>query len=199
MSHPPNSTTDPSGEIVATRLLRVATRVLGLAAVVLILFLVVGAALPGTWTVQRSTGIEASSAEIFPLLSNLDRWEEWTPWPEVDLVRSGPSSGVGAQMSWDDPFAGDGVFRIVESEPESLLRYHVAVEGGHITTDGTFQLEPADGGTRVSWTEAGDFGWNPLMAYVALTMNRTQGTELERGLARLKAAAENGVLPSDPR
>ena len=185
MSHPPNLSPDSSSEIVATRLLRVATRVLGLAAAVLILFLAVGTALPGTWTVQRSIGIEASSAEIFALLSNLDRWEEWTPWPEVDLIRSGPSSGLGAQMSWDDPFAGDGVFRIVESEPDSLLRYHVAVEGGHITTDGTFHLQPTDGRTRVSWIETGDFGWNPLMAYAALTMNRTQGTELERGLAHL--------------
>lgn len=199
MPHSPNSTTNSSSEIVATRLLRAATHVLGLAAAVLILFIAVGIALSGTWTVQRSTTIEAPSAEIFPLLSDLDRWEEWAPWPELDLVRSGPSSGVGAQMSWDDPFAGDGIFRIVESKPESLLKYHVAVQGGQITTDGTFQLEPADGGTRVSWIEEGDFGWNPLMAYVALTMDRIQGTELERGLARLKAVVESVSLPSNPR
>ena len=182
----------------STPLLRIAARMLGVGALGLVLLLVIGAALPGTWAIERSTVMQAPAARVFDLLTHLDRWEEWTPWPSMELVRSGPAFGVGAQMSWDDPFAGDGVFRIVTSEPNSLLSYRVSVQGGAITTNGALRLEERDGVTHVQWRETGDFGWNPLMGYAALTMNRTQGTELERGLARLKSVAETGALPPDP-
>jgi len=35
------------------------------------------------------------------------------------------------------------------------------------------------------WRERGDFGWNPLLGYVARTMDRTQGAQMEAALARL--------------
>ena len=67
------------------------------------------------------------------------------------------------------------------------------MEGGSLRTDGRIDLVPVEGGTRVTWTEEGDFGWNPLMGYWALAMERVQGRELQKGLDRLEAHLTGGA------
>jgi hypothetical protein len=55
---------------------------------------------------------------------------------------------------------------------------------------GAITLEPAGGGTRVTWTNTGDTGGNPLKHYLAASMDRMVGPDFEQGLANLKALAE---------
>lgn len=164
-------------------------RLLGALALLLVLFLAVGLALPGTWTVERTRTVEAAPAEVFTLLDAPAAWRAWTTWPDVELASEGPERGAGATVRWDDPQWGDGVFTITGSEPPRALRYEVHVQEGSMVTRGRFLLEPTAGGTRVTWRESGDFGWNPLMGYAALGMDRMQGAELEKGLARLDSLA----------
>lgn len=179
----------------ATPLLGVAWKVLAALSVFLILVLGVGVALPGTWSAERETRVEADPESVFDWLDSPARWREWNSWPEVRLEPSGPERGEGAAMSWDDPYAGAGTFTVVESRPPRFLSYRVEVQGGSILTVGTLELSAVAGGTRIRWREEGSFGWNPLMGYAALTMPRVQGTELERGLARLRAVVETGSPP----
>lgn len=154
-------------------------------ALLLLLFLGIGFALPGTWEVTRSHAVAAPPAAIFPHLDSPARWEGWVPWPEAGARFDGPASGVGASRSWDDPEWGDGTFTVTAVEPERSVEYTVAVEEGRMRTEGRIVLTPEAGGTRVDWTERGDFGWNPLMGWVARYMDRLQGRELERSLVRL--------------
>jgi hypothetical protein len=174
--------------------LATAWRVVAGLAVALIAFLAVGFYLPGTWTTERSARIPAAPEAVFPLLDDLRQWERWTPWPDLEARVDGPQSGVGARRSWDDPEYGDGVLTIVEVTHPSVVRYEVLVEGGSIRIDGSLLLEPHGLETVVRWTESGDFGWNPLLAYMALAMDRIQGTELEKGLERLVSAVEEDSL-----
>lgn len=187
------------GAVQATPLLSAAWKILAALAAFLALLLGVGLALPGTWSAERERVIEAPPDSVFAHLDVLERWDRWSPWPDVEITRSGPSRGKGATMAWDDPFAGAGSFSIEESSAPDRLAYRVEVEGGSMVTRGVFRLSPASGGTRVRWREEGDFGWNPLMGYAALTMHRVQGAELERGLARLAAVVETGTLPDSLR
>jgi len=192
-----------SGERIpsTTPLLRVAWKVLASFAVLLTLMLGVGIALPGTWNAEGETTLAAGPDAVFPWLSAPARWQRWNPWPEVQVTSSGPDSGVGATMAWDDPYAGSGHFTIVESRSPDRLVYQVEVQGGSIRTRGVVELTELDsGGTRVHWREDGDFGWNPLMGYAALTMHRVQSVELERGLERLRSAIDSlpGAEPIPP-
>jgi len=91
-------------------------------------------------------------------------------------------------MSWNDNELGNGTFEIIEAAPPNRLRYRVEVQGGSMRTEGTFTLRPEGAGSRVTWREEGDFGWNPLMGYWALFMARAQGRELEKALGRLETA-----------
>jgi hypothetical protein len=164
-------------------------------ALLLLLFLAVGFALPGTWEVRRSHLVAAAPEAVFPHLDSPARWESWVPWPEVGARFDGPPEGVGASRSWDDPEWGDGTFTLTVVEPHRTVEYSVVVEEGRMRTDGRLLLTPRDGGTLVEWSERGDFGWNPLMGWVARFMDRLQGRELERSLARLEGVVTGSTPP----
>lgn len=172
--------------------MRLPVKVLAGAAVVLALFLGVGLVLPARWVAERSALVDAPPAAVFPLLDDVSRWDEWMPQPNVGSELFGPARGVGAGRSWDDPEIGEGVFTIVESHADRLVAYRVEVDGGAITIDGRLVLEARNGGTLVTWTERGDFGWNPLLRYMARAMDRLQGAELQKGLERLETVVEAG-------
>ena len=52
------------------------------------------------------------------------------------------------------------------------------------------KLEPSGQGTRVTWTNQGDVGTNPINRYFAQAMDRLVGPDFETGLKNLKALAE---------
>jgi hypothetical protein len=56
--------------------------------------------------------------------------------------------------------------------------------------EGIFAYERTAAGTRVTWTDRGDVGGNPLMRWMALAMDPMMGPTFEKGLADLEAAAK---------
>lgn len=167
---------------------------IALAAFALLAFVGLGFALDGTWQVSRETEIASAPDAIFPYVNELTGWNEWVPWDHVEDTLTGPAAGVGATRRWDDPQWGQGEWTLTASDPPSRVTYEVRVEGGSMLTRGEIRLTPAGPGhTQVVWTEAGDFGWNPFLAYMALGMDRMQGREMEKNLAALKAVAEGSA------
>lgn len=167
-------------------MMRILFKIFGTLAALLILFLTVGLLLPGTWSAAGSVTLRVPPGEVFPYLNGLARWDAWTPWGEVESTFEGPASGVGSRRTWDHPNLGSGSITITESVPDRLVRYRVVVGDGASSVEGAFVLETVEGGSTIAWSEAGDFGWNPLMGYTALTMNKSQSAQLERGLTELK-------------
>jgi uncharacterized protein YndB with AHSA1/START domain len=162
------------------------------AAIVLLMggFLAAGWALPGTWEGEASRVIAAPVDSVFALLDSPRRWDEWTPWPEIPFQYEGPARGSGARRSWDAPDVGTGSFTITEAEPPTLIRYEVALAGESQPMRGSFRLEAASVGTRVTWREEGDFGANPVLGWTALAMRRRHGKALDLRLEGLAAAAQ---------
>ncbi len=158
-------------------------------AVVFTSLILIGLILPGTWAVERSLEMPAAPEQVFAYVNDVARWDAWTDWPEAAAERFGPPAGVGAGRRWNDAEFGDGVFTIVESVAGERVRYRVEVEDGSMITEGTIALDGLAEGTRVTWRESGDFGWNPILGYVARAMDRLQGRELEMGLERLRDAS----------
>lgn len=183
---------DPwTGEGRASRpLVSFPLKVLWSAVALLVSGLAVGVALPGTWEAERTTRLDAPPSAIFPLLDDPRRWDDWAPLGAVKASFSGPERGPGATRTWDDPEVGDGAFTIESSVPDREVVYRVEVQKGRMRTTGRLTLTPDGGGTRVAWHETGDFGRNPLTGYVARSMERTQGSQMEAALKRLGDAAK---------
>lgn len=164
-------------------------------ALLLLVFVGVGLALPGTWEAHRTAVVPAGPEAVFGYLDSVDGWSAWAPFGAVEGDRSGPVRGPGASLRWDDPQWGRGEWVLTGAEADRAVTYEVSVEDGAMVTRGRIELTEADGGTRVDWLESGDFGWNPLLAFMALGMDRMQGREMEKGLDRLGQAVTGGPPP----
>ncbi len=57
-------------------------------------------------------------------------------------------------------------------------------------SSGQLRLEAAGAGTRVTWTNEGDMGANPVNRYFGLFMDRLVGPDFEGGLKNLKVLVE---------
>jgi hypothetical protein len=135
---------------------------------------------------------------VYPLIDSPEGWQKWTPWPESGIQRSGVTRGEGATLSWDDPELGAGSFSIVSAEEPERVAYAVRVDEGAMRTDGSLSLTPETNGVRVTWRETGDLGWNPLLGYWALSLDRAQSEELAKGLERLRALVVEGPATREP-
>ena len=114
-------------------------KIFGGIATVLVTLMLIGLILPGTWSAAASIQIEAAPSEVFPFLDDLNRWDTWTNWGDLDSELSDPSRGVGASRTWDDPEFGSGSVTITSSGPSTFVGYVVEMGGG-ATVCGEFRV-----------------------------------------------------------
>jgi carbon monoxide dehydrogenase subunit G len=180
-------------------LLSIAARILGTLTGLLILFLVVGLLLPGSWEARWEAEMAAPPEDVFPFLDEPHRWTLWMPLPPSGIELFGPAAGPGAGLRWKDSHYGEGEFRIVASQANAEVQYEVALEGGSLQIRGALTLHPEGGGARLKWQEWGDFGWNPLLGYTARGMARGQSRAMAASLENLRELLEEApAQPGDP-
>lgn len=161
----------------------------------LVVLLVVGAyLLPRVVHVERTVVINASAEEIFPLVNDYARFNDWSPWahrdPDAIYEFSDVTSGVGAEMRWSgNAQVGTGRQEITLSEPYSRIETWLDF-GAQGTAEAFFTFEPVDGGTEVTWGFDSDMGMNPIGRYMGLMMDTWVGGDYETGLNNLKALVE---------
>jgi hypothetical protein len=165
--------------------------------------LVISLFLPRHVRVARSIEIEAPAAAVFEIVNGFQRFNEWSPWYELDrsarYTLEGPASGVGARIVWrsDKPDVGSGSQVIVRSEPIGSVQTRMEFEEDGTAT-ALWTIEPAGDGSRVTWTFETDLGSNPLARYMGLALERFIGPDYEKGLANLKRLAEKGAAGPHP-
>ncbi len=161
-----------------------------------LVFVVGGLLLPGTSHVERSITIQRSPAQVYTMLNSFKRFNEWSPWyemePEAMYSYSGPQTGVGAAMAWEGKKVGSGSQRIVESLADSKVVNALDFGGSQATA--TYALTPEAGGTRVTWSLDSEHGHNLVSRWFGPMMERMVGPDFEHGLAKLKT-----VLERDPQ
>ncbi len=153
-----------------------------------------GFLLPTTFAVQRSVEIAAPPARVFNHVVDPREWRKWTVWnerdPKMEISYSGPPFGQGARWSWKSATEGSGRMTFTRVVPNERLGYELLFPEYNMKSEGELTLEPAGTGTRLTWTNGGDVGANPLKRYLAFFMDRIVGPDFERGLANLKALSE---------
>lgn len=162
----------------------------------IVIVLILAAMKPDTFTLRRSLAINAPPERIFPLINDFRNWTQWSPWEKLDpnLKRdySGAPAGVGSAYAWDgDKKVGQGRMEIVEAVPPSKVALKldfIRPFEAHNTV--TFALEPAGNATNVTWTMTGPTPFIGKIFHVFVDMDRMVGSDFEKGLASMKAAAE---------
>lgn len=144
---------------------------------------------------ERSIVIDRPPATVYALLDNYRRFNEWSPWadldPETKYEFGGPESGVGAKMSWtsQQPSVGSGSQSITAVKPGE--RVETALDfGDQGQALAYFQLTPEGQGTRVAWGFNSDLK-GPIERLFGLFLPNLIGADYEKGLGRLKTLAES--------
>lgn len=157
---------------------------------------VVGGAylLPGEVTLQRQAVINAPPEKVFALVASFKRFNEWSPWAELDpntaYKYEGPEFGVGHKMSWasNDPNVGAGTQVVTEYTPSSRVAIDLDF-GAMGKSASSWDIKPEGTGTSASWNF--NMKLDGLMdRWLGLLIGYYVGADYDKGLAKLKALAE---------
>jgi Polyketide cyclase / dehydrase and lipid transport len=152
----------------------------------------------GSFEVSRSATISAEPATIHALINDFHEWTKWSPWEDVDpdLQRTytGPDAGVGAAYAWSgNRKAGQGSMTITSSTPEQVAVQLSFLKPWKATNDVVFTLAPTGSGTEVTWRMSGNNTGMAALFGKVFSMDKLVGKDFEKGLARLKANAEQAA------
>lgn len=158
---------------------------------------VVGIFLPDTQRVERQITISTSAADVFPYINDLHKFNEWSPWAELDpkaqYTFSGPQSGVGAKMEWlsEHRKIANGSIEVLESEHNKLVksRLEFGMSGPALSS---FNLQETDGGTQLRWRYDAYFE-NSVSRYFGLLLDLDKwiGSDYDKGLSNIKNLIES--------
>jgi uncharacterized protein YndB with AHSA1/START domain len=167
----------------------------GLIALVLLL-LAIGLLLPSHFRVERTVDINAPAEKVYSLLADPREWKRWTVWnqrdPAMKIDYGGPASGVGARWAWASTSEGNGVMEFTEALPNQRIGYKLSFPDFGMQSTGVVAIAPRGTSVRVSWTNEGEMGANPINRWFGLFMDRMVGKDFDAGLANLKRLAETG-------
>lgn len=151
---------------------------------------------PDSFTVSRSLDVHAPSERIFPLIANLRTMNTWNPFvapdPDIRITYSGPDSGAGAVHTWSgNRNVGEGRIEIVEAtQPTHVAMRLQMIKPLKADNRVDFSLAGQGDVTRVTWAMTGRQPFIGKLMTLVIDCDRMVGSQFEKGLADLKAAAE---------
>lgn len=149
-----------------------------------------------TYSVERTTLVNTAPEDVYARVVDFHNWVEWSPWegadPALQRTYEGEREGVGAVYAWQgNRRAGRGRMEIVEAlEPERVAVALAFEKPFRSESTSVFTFVPEGGGTRVTWSVSGASTLMTRVMGVFTSMDKLLGPDFEKGLARLRTAAE---------
>jgi hypothetical protein len=155
---------------------------------------------PASFRYTRSLMIAAPAAELFGQVNDLRKFQDWNPWAKVDpqcvMTYSGPATGVGSAYEWKgNRQVGEGAMTITESRPGEYVQARMDFRKPFAATHtAEFTFQPVGDQTVVSWSMAGDNNFMGKIMTTVVDCDKMVGGEFAKGLATLKARAEQAPV-----
>lgn len=148
-----------------------------------------------TFTVVRHVDIRATPDRIAPLIADLHQWRQWSPWenidPQMQRTYAGAASGKGAVYAWHGAHrAGVARIAITDTAPGRVDLTMAFDKPVASTSQARFTLMPQGAFTRVTWRMHGPLTLRTRLVTAFIGMDLLLGSDLDKGLASLKRAAE---------
>ncbi len=150
----------------------------------------------GTYTVERRTHIDAPPWRVYEQIVDFHNWTHWSPWedldPDMQRTYAGPGSGPGAVYRWSgNRRAGRGTMEITHVSEPSTVEIDLAFEKPlKSRSRTTFSIDADGNGSGVIWSMTGPKTAMTKVMGVFTSMDKLIGPDFEKGLARLRAVAE---------
>src|ERR1700674_1092063 len=163
---------------------------------IVIVLVAIAFALPRKYEVVRSIDIAASPDKVFEQINDPRNWAKWTVWnqrdPAMKIDYSGAASGEGAKWVWRSQSEGNGEMEFTRSDAPKLLAYKLYFPDFDSRSTGELALVPAGigNGTRLTWSNRGDLGNNPMRRWMGLAMDKMVGSDFDAGLRNLQSLLE---------
>ncbi len=165
-------------------------------ALLVVVLALAGFVLPRSYRVVRAVAVAAPPEAVYPLVGDVARWREWSPWaardPQMVTTFSAATTGSGAWTEWRSASQGGGRAELLEARAPERVRYGMTFVELPLAAEGAFDLVGTNGGrgTHVTWTSEGRLGWSPVARWFGLLVRRAEGQEMELGLEALRVRAE---------
>lgn len=168
---------------------------------VLVLIVAVVATRPSAYHVERSLEVAAPADLVFGVLDDLHQFVSvfvlfGSPWEKLDpgmqKTFEGPAAGVGQSIAWSgNREVGKGKMTIEESVPGQKVGVKLEfVEPMESTATCALTLAGTPTGSFVTWSMDGNHNFIGKAFGLFMDMDNMLGTDIEKGLAQLKAVAE---------
>ncbi|MCY4418780.1 MAG: GyrI-like domain-containing protein [Cytophagales bacterium] len=157
---------------------------------------------PRQVAISRSLVIEAPRWAIYEEIKDLRRFENWSPWAELDpqaQIEFEGDVGPGQVFRWksEKREVGAGALQVVYLKEDEIVELNLYLDqesSEWCRVSLVLKLVPE--GTEITWKLNGDTGINPLMRYVFHFMVREElEGQYEKGLDKLKRLVEAKARP----
>ena len=173
--------------------MKILLKILAGLAALLVLLVVVAFFLPRQYRVERSLVFKAQPAAILAPCADLREWKAWGVWyqrdPQLKATYSTPPTGLGSWVSWESKQEGNGKMTITSLAPTKVT-YTLEFPDFGMKSTGVMVVTPEGDGFRLTWSDEGDLGLNPMNRWFGLFLNKLIGKDFESGLANLKKLVE---------
>lgn len=148
------------------------------------------------YTVVRTITVEAPSERVRALVNDFHEWPKWSPWEDVDPAMrrafSGSDAGVGAGYAWEgNRKAGKGSMTVTADTAQQVdidLRFEKPFAAKNRIE--LVMTPQGDSATVVEWRMHGELSGFARIFAMVKSMDSLIGPDFEKGLAKLKGAAE---------
>jgi len=173
---------------------------------VLILLAAVAATRPSAYHVERKLEVAAPADLVFGVLNDLHQFADvlvlfGSPFESLDpnmrKTFEGPAVGVGQSYAWSgNKDVGKGRMTIEESVPGQKVGIKLEfVKPMQSTATCALTLAGTPTGSFVTWSMDGNHNLIGKAFGMFIDMDKMLGTDIEKGLARLKLVAEGAQVP----
>ena len=165
--------------------------IVGVLVVVVLVVVIIGYLLPQSHTASMTARYAARPDTLWASLTDVQAFPQWRPG--VTRVEMLPDEN--GQRGWREHASGDVVtYRIVESDAPRRLVARIADDNLPYGGSWTYELAPADSGTRLTITERGEV-YNPIFRVVSRFILGYTGT-MDGVLRALGAKHGETVVPA---
>lgn len=173
-------------------------RILGLVALLIIVFAIYAATRPGSYDVKRTKVMDVPTPVVFDVVNEYRTWEEWGPWKDVDPsiqpTYQEQTSGVGAGYSWTSDQDGPGKMETLALTPNESIEQKIYFDRRG-SADVYWKFQAQENATEVTWGMKGELSFMEKVFFTLMGgAEKLFGNMLSSGLDKLDVFAKDELV-----